>query len=313
MDFTVVTPSYRQLDWLSLCVASVADQAGKLRVEHIVQDGGSPGIEGVTDRIGAFLREAHGGEGEGGLAPGEIGRFKTPAGYRLRVFSGSDRGMYDAVNKGLRGASGHLCAYLNCDEQYLPGALESVAAALRSRPAVEVLFGDVVIVDKSGGYLCSRKISIPWLWHTWVCTLPVYTAATFFRKDAIAGRGYFFPEGSKAAGDSIWMMELLRHGIRMAKLGGYAAAATETGSNLVLSPAALEEQRALVRSAPAWMRVLAPVWKVAHRAGRLLDGAYRVPPFSYAIHTCASPGRRVSFDVRKPGFSLPGRFGRGSG
>jgi len=34
--------------------------------------------------------------------------------------------MYDAVNPRLPPATGDILAYLNCDEQYLPGALESV-------------------------------------------------------------------------------------------------------------------------------------------------------------------------------------------
>ena len=36
MRFSVVTPSFRQSQWLKLCVASVADQG--VEVEHIVQD-----------------------------------------------------------------------------------------------------------------------------------------------------------------------------------------------------------------------------------------------------------------------------------
>ena len=86
MTFSIITPSYGQLEWLRLCVASVADQNQPLKqgistledgslgadenaaqrihdgtqspisnlpattqsplaIEHIIQDGGSPGIE----------------------------------------------------------------------------------------------------------------------------------------------------------------------------------------------------------------------------------------------------------------------------
>ena len=40
---------------------------------------------------------------------------------RVRAFVEKDQGMYDAVNRGLRRATGEMLAYLNCDEQYLPG------------------------------------------------------------------------------------------------------------------------------------------------------------------------------------------------
>jgi len=80
MLFSIVTPSYKPLDWLRLCVASVRDQvtAGdggmrdnpefqipnskfqipQLMVEHIIQDAGSPGIEDFAREIGAdFYRD----------------------------------------------------------------------------------------------------------------------------------------------------------------------------------------------------------------------------------------------------------------
>ena len=38
--------------------------------------------------------------------------------------------MYDALNKGLRIARGDVLAYLNCDEQYLPGTLAFVTRYL---------------------------------------------------------------------------------------------------------------------------------------------------------------------------------------
>src|SRR4249920_605055 len=39
MTFSIITPSYRQSDWLKLCIASVADQ--EVAAEHIIQDAGS--------------------------------------------------------------------------------------------------------------------------------------------------------------------------------------------------------------------------------------------------------------------------------
>ena len=37
MKFTIVTPSFRNSQWLKLCIASVADQQG-VELEHLVQD-----------------------------------------------------------------------------------------------------------------------------------------------------------------------------------------------------------------------------------------------------------------------------------
>ena len=37
MKFSIITPSFRNSEWLKLCIASVADQSG-VELEHIVQD-----------------------------------------------------------------------------------------------------------------------------------------------------------------------------------------------------------------------------------------------------------------------------------
>src|SRR3954464_10648572 len=98
MQFSIVTPSFRQLSWLKRAVRSVADQKG-VEVEHIIQDAGTgPELE-------TWVRENS----------------------NAQLFVEKDNGMYDAVNRGLARAQGEICAYLNCDEQYLPGTLEKVA------------------------------------------------------------------------------------------------------------------------------------------------------------------------------------------
>src|SRR5207249_2253811 len=107
--FSIITPSYKQLDWLRLCAASVADQRD-VEVEHIVQDAGSG-------------REL------------EAWAATQPC---LTVYVEKDTGMYDAINRGLAKARGEFFGYLNCDEQYLPGALSKVAAAFQRNPEIDV-------------------------------------------------------------------------------------------------------------------------------------------------------------------------------
>ena len=114
--FSIITPSFRQLDWLKLCAASIADQAG-VRVEHLVQDAGSG--ETMLAWAAEWKRKCE----------TEDGRFS------FQLAMEKDDGMYDAVNRGLRRASGELLAYLNCDEQYLPGALATVADYFAKNPA----------------------------------------------------------------------------------------------------------------------------------------------------------------------------------
>src|SRR4051795_392313 len=117
MKFTIVTPSFRNSDWLKLCIPSVADQG--VTHEHIVQDAGSD--DGALEWL--------------------------PQETRVRAFVEKDRGMYDAVNRGFRRGDGDVYAYLNCDEQYLPGALAAVERFFTDHPEADIAIADIVVTD----------------------------------------------------------------------------------------------------------------------------------------------------------------------
>src|ERR1700719_1643600 len=118
MKISIITPSFRNSNWLKLCIASVADQKG-VELEHIVQDSCS------DDGTGDWL----------------------PKDPRVKAFIEKDAGMYDAVNRGIKRASGDILAYLNCDEQYLPGALKMVADFFAANPGAEAVFADTIVTD----------------------------------------------------------------------------------------------------------------------------------------------------------------------
>jgi glycosyltransferase involved in cell wall biosynthesis len=276
--FSIITPSFHQLDWLRLALASVADQGG-VDVEHIVQDAGSQGVEDMFRDTVSSSAHPH---------------------QQTRLFVEKDNGMYDAVNRALRRAAGNILAYLNCDEQYLPGTLRVVTDFFAQHPDVDVAFGNVVIVDRMGQYICSREVLQPRLYHTWVCTNPVFTAATFFRRRLIDEHGLFFNDRWRDVGDAAWLLELLKRGIRMAPLGQFTTAFADTGENMNLKPNAVLEQRQLGQSAPLWARSLKPVWILQHRLRRMAAGYYFPRPFDYSIYTLEHDKERQTFHVARP-------------
>lgn len=92
--------------------------------ESIVVDGGS------SDGTAAFLR-----------------REKRIA----RYVSEPDRGVYDAMNKGLRLCRGDFVIFMNAgDEFFNPRVLERAAAVLRTHPDCRFLFGDACLVGEDG-------------------------------------------------------------------------------------------------------------------------------------------------------------------
>ena len=268
--FSIVTPSFRNSEWLKLCVASVADQA--VAAEHIIQDAGSD--DGTLDWL--------------------------PRDPRVRAYVERDAGMYDAVNRGLRRAQGDVLAYLNCDEQYLPGALSAVAACLESQPQVEVLFGHAVVVDTDGNYLFHRKAQVPHLHHLWVSHLPTLSCATFFRRKIIDEYRLFFDPKLRDIGDGEWMLRVLQRRAPMAVLGQFTSAFTMTGTNMSRGENARREAREQARSAPLWARKLKWLLILQHRLRRLAGGVYFQKPFSYSIYDRSSGGRRVAHAVARP-------------
>jgi glycosyltransferase involved in cell wall biosynthesis len=264
MRFSIITPSFRQPDWLRLCAASVADQ--DVPLEHIIQDAGPD--EGAL----------------GWLAKDE----------RVRLFVEKDSGMYDAVNRGLRRAKGEFVAYLNCDEQYLPGALKQAAGWFDEHPETEMIFGDVIKVDERGGYLSFRKMQTPLLHHTWTCHLSTLTCATFFRR-SIIDRGFLFDPTWRSGGDGEWMVRLLRAGVKMGALGVFTSVFTETGENLGASAVGQKEAVALRMTAPVHARLLRPLLIAQHRLRRLMGGMYGGRPARYEIYTRDSLNSRATF------------------
>ena len=270
---SIITPSFRGSHWLRLCIASVADQ--ELAHEHIIQDAGSD--DGTLDWL--------------------------PQDPRVRVFVEKDRGMYDAVNRGFHRARGDILSYLNCDEQYLPGALARVSAWFDLHPEVDVLFGDCLVVNADGSYLCERRSLTPQLWHTWTASnLAFLTAVTFLRRRVLDQHQLWFNADFRDAGDQDWALRLARSGLKTAVLPEFLSIFTETGTNMNLGANALRERKAFHATAPRWMRWLAPLILLHFRLRRWQAGHYHCQPHNYAIYTHDSPEKRRVFQVARPSF-----------
>jgi glycosyltransferase involved in cell wall biosynthesis len=322
MRFSIVTPSFNQLDWLKLCIASVRDQIDSMpstldsghsqfSVEHIVQDVGTCGIEEFAQAQGAAfykngekIFEETGGVADYIATNSKTGIFKT---YSLSIYSEKDLGMYDALNKGFARTSGEMCAYLNCDEQYLEGALKFVASWFTKNPTIDIAFGNIVVTDQEGNYICDRTAVMPSRWHTLTGgTLSVFSAGTFFSRGVVS-RGLLFDPAWRVVGDSIWVLSLLRAGLKRKLIRHRLAAFAYSNNNLSQQPNASKESRRLRAMATLPMRFFAPLAVAYLRFQRLLHGGYLIKPHSYKIFTRYSPNCRSKFQVLKPTHRWPSR------
>jgi glycosyltransferase involved in cell wall biosynthesis len=270
VKFSIVTPSFRNSRWLKLCIASVADQQG-VELEHIVQDSCSD--DGTQDWL--------------------------PRDPRVKAFIEKDGGMYDAVNRGYRRASGDILAYLNCDEQYLPGALKAVQVFFEANPKAEVALAGTIVVDGDGKYVCHRHQMIPHQQGVWF-RFPILTSSIFIRRKVIHGRGIFFDTRWRDLGDFHWVLALMKNKAPMAVCNAFTSVFADTGENMNLKPNAIREKAETDAMIPSWVKILKPAWIIQHRLRRLAAGHFSLKPMSYSIYTLQSPEHRVRFDVSKP-------------
>jgi glycosyltransferase involved in cell wall biosynthesis len=282
MKFSVITPSYNQLAWLELCIASVADQHGVESVEHIVCDGGSSGIEEFRTK----MQE----------------QFPDTSGYHLEFVIGPDAGMYDAINKGLRRATGDICSYLNCDEQFLPGSLASVGEYFAKHADIDVVFGDTIVVGGEGEPLCYWRPYVPSLAHLAGATLNTLSCSTFFRRTVVEA-GHLFEPQWKVVGDLRWIRGLLEKGRPMACLPKPLAAFTFLGDNLGAGEKAREEFEASREAAGGPGRWFRRGW---HGVRKLFSGAYFRRKVTYDLFALSDPARRRRFTADGLGWTWPG-------
>lgn len=155
-------------------VQSVAEQTYS-DVEHVIIDGAS------TDRTVEVVRSQN-------------ARLGT-------LISEPDRGVYDAFNKGLRAATGDVVAFLNAGDTYASSdVLERVAHEMEKRQ-LDVLYGDVQIVDPSDSRRILRTMSSRSFEPgrlTWGFMPP--HPATFMRRSVHESCGFFDPT-YRIAGD----------------------------------------------------------------------------------------------------------------
>lgn len=127
---SIITATYNSAATVADSLASVAAQKYSA-VEHIIIDGNSS-----DDTLAV------------------VGRYK----HVSKIVSEKDDGIYDAMNKGIRVASGEIIGILNSDDFYEHSfVLDKIAAAF-SDPGIDVVYGDLQYVNASD----VRKIVRTW-------------------------------------------------------------------------------------------------------------------------------------------------------
>lgn len=128
---SVIIPSFNQGAFLEEALRSVFNQSYP-DVEVLVMDGGS------TDNSVEIIRKH---------AP------------RITYWqSRADRGQSDAINQGIRRATGEIVTWLNSDDILLPGTLSLVHQAACAHPTTQWFLGHVLWMNRAGEILRVGKV-----------------------------------------------------------------------------------------------------------------------------------------------------------
>jgi glycosyltransferase involved in cell wall biosynthesis len=312
-----------------------------IRVHHHVQDGGSS--DGTVDWLRQYKLDVERGmlnvKDDASPNNSTTSNLSTdspqqPAtsNYQLTFASEADEGMYDALNKGIAFAlqerpvscqlpvddnftnnqqrtTGNcddpIVAWLNCDEQYLPGTLARVGKWFSENPAPDILFGGMLMVDPSGRLLACRKAMPMRRLFLEASYLYNYSCAMFVHGSFWKRLGGFDP-AYRNAGDEELIHRAVSAGAKTAVLREYLSAFTYSEDNLSSTRVALEEHEALKQTGSAvirWFKLPINLLRLAEKAAR--SGHVQKTPVFYEIYT-DDRSQRYRFEVDQPSCKWPG-------
>ena len=188
MKISIITATYNSAATVRDTLACIAEQQYD-NIEHIIVDGLS------KDNTLAIVKE-----------------FAHVA----NVISEKDKGIYDAMNKGVQMATGDVIGILNSDDFYTgPSILAKVAAAFED-PAVEAVYGDLQYVNPANVQVIIRTwksgtFQKKYLYYGWMPPHPTF----FVRRHIYEKCGLFNTTLRSAADYELMLRVLLKYNTRV--------------------------------------------------------------------------------------------------
>jgi len=183
MTISVVTPTFNAQDLIAGTVSSVVNQSaftgGRARLQYILQDGGSR-----DDTVKLALEAGRG---------------------QIDVRSSTDRGMYDALAKGLKDAEGGIVCYINAGDFLMPGAFDVILDVFEN-PDVRWISGMTAVCNEAGQI---TDVRLPFRFRRRLIACGAYgrfmpwmqQETMFWRRELLDLVDYDYFAGLKLAGD----------------------------------------------------------------------------------------------------------------
>lgn len=175
---SIITVAYNSAATIDAAIQSVLSQSYE-QIEYIIIDGLSQ--DATTDVIRTYEPRFHG---------------------RLKWVSEKDGGIYDAMNKGIRMATGDVVGILNSDDYFTSTDVIERMAACFDDAATDAVYGDIHFIrdgepDVCARYYSSRRFSPGWLRFGFMPAHPsfyarrkVFERAGLYKTDCKIGSDY---------------------------------------------------------------------------------------------------------------------------
>lgn len=196
MKVSIITICYNREATIDNAIESVLHQDYS-NIEYIVIDGNS--TDGTTEIIQSYVDK--------------ISRF----------ISEPDKGMYDALNKGLGLATGDIIGLMHSDDEFYDATVVSqIVASFQNNPTTEGVYGDGIYVsndaeeciirDRIGGAYSLKKVKSGWL--------PLHP--TVYLKRTVMEKYGFYNLDFKIASDTELLLRYLyKYQIKMTYVNSY--------------------------------------------------------------------------------------------
>jgi len=162
MKVSIVVPSYQHARFIRSTLDSILSQDYE-NLEVLVFDGGS--TDGTVEILESY-------------------------GDKIQYVSRKDHGQSDAINQGLRKATGDILAYLNSDDIYFPGAIRRVVQHFQENPRSLCAYGQAYHLHADGSIM-ERYYSEPWSYSRLLDVCYLCQPAVFWRREVMEQFGVF--------------------------------------------------------------------------------------------------------------------------
>ena len=129
---SIITVTFNAEQTLERTLSSISSQSYPY-IEHIIVDGKS--TDNTIDLVHKYEND------------------------KLKWISEPDKGLYDAMNKGIKMSTGDYLCFLNAGDTFF--AADTVELIMQSDEPADIIYGETAIVDNNGNFLHMRRLKAP--------------------------------------------------------------------------------------------------------------------------------------------------------